>query len=433
MKIATAVLAALLPASLLAEFSVLECARLVDPQAREVRQDQLVLIDADRIVAVGSAADIDDELESRGAGAVSVRRHTLSTCLPGLMDMHVHLRHQNSPDHYLKRFVRSEADSALIAAHFARITLDAGFTTVRDLGDGQFETVALRNAIDQGMAQGPRIYAVGKSIGTTGGHADPTNGYRPELMGDPGPNEGVINSPEDARKAVRYRYKRGADYIKITATGGVLSLAKSGQNPQFTQEEANAIVATAREYGMGIAAHAHGAEGMKRAVLAGVSSIEHGTFMTPEIMELMKSRGTFFVPTLLAGKFVGEKARVDGYFPEVVRPKAAAIGPQMRETVAQAIEAGVPIAFGTDSGVSAHGDNAQEFALLVEAGLSTMDAIRTATTHAAQLLGEEERLGRIAPGYFADIVAVDGDPLEDITELERVRWVIKGGDVIRKP
>jgi imidazolonepropionase-like amidohydrolase len=412
----------------MADTKILDCKHLIDVAAGKVRNDQSVLIDGNRIRATGSRGDLERELEGRSADV----ELALDTCLPGLMDMHVHLRHENSPDHYIKQFVQSEADYALKAAHFARITLDAGFTTVRDLGDGVFETVALRNAIAGGQAVGPRIFASGKSIATTGGHADPTNGFKPTLMGEPSPSEGVINGPAEAREAVRYRYKRGADVIKITATGGVLSLAKNGQNPQFTRQEIQALIETANDYGMGVAAHAHGAEGMRRAVLAGIRSIEHGTYMTPEIMELMKNRGTFYVPTMLAGKFVGEKALIDGYFPEVVRPKAAAIGPVIHETFTRAYKSGVKIAFGTDSGVSAHGDNAQEFELMVEAGMTPMQAIQSATLVAAELLSEQENLGQIAPGMFADIIAIDGDPLEDIALLQNVSFVMKDGEIYKK-
>jgi imidazolonepropionase-like amidohydrolase len=411
----------------LADTTVLECNRLIDVAAGKVREDQSILIEGNRIKAVGSNEDIASSMEGTRAGHMI----SLDTCLPGLMDMHVHLRHQNTANHYIKPFVQSEADYTLKAAHFARITLDAGFTTVRDLGDGSFETVALRNAISAGHAVGPRIFAAGKSIATTGGHADPTNGFKPALMGEPTPAQGVVNSPDEAREAVRYRYKRGADVIKITATGGVLSLAKSGQNPQFTSEEVKALIDTANDYGMGVAAHAHGAEGMRRAVEAGIRSIEHGTYMTSEIMELMKEHGTFFVPTMLAGKFVGEKSKVDGYFPEVVRPKAAAIGPVIKDTFAKAHKAGVKIAFGTDSGVSAHGDNAQEFSLMVEGGMSPMQAIQAATIRSAELLFEEKNLGQVAPGMYADIVAVDGNPLGNISLLEAIPFVMKNGVVYK--
>jgi imidazolonepropionase-like amidohydrolase len=250
-------------------------------------------------------------------------------------------------------------------------------------------------------------------------------------MGDPGPENGVVNGVEDARKAVRQRYKDGADMIKITATGGVLSLAKSGQNPQFTQEELDTIIQTANDYGFHVAAHAHGAEGMKRAVIAGVRSIEHGTFMNEEIMDLMKEHGTYFVPTISAGKFVALKAAEEGYFPAVVRPKAAAVGPQSADTFAKAYKAGVTIAFGTDSGVSPHGDNALEFVYMVEGGMKEMEAIRSATVTTAELLRIEDRLGSIREGKLADIIAVNGNPLEDISLLGQVSFVMKGGQIYR--
>jgi imidazolonepropionase-like amidohydrolase len=401
--------------------TVLECARLVDVENGKVLQDRQVLIEGERIVAVAK------EVET----AADTPRYRLDTCLPGLMDMHVHLDGQLSRDGYIKRFQNNEADQALIAAHYANITLQAGFTTVRNPGDAYNVTIALRNAIDRGTATGPRIFSAGKTLATTGGHGDPTNGFRHDLMGDPGPENGVVNGVEDARKAVRQRYKDGADMIKITATGGVLSLAKSGQNPQFTQEELDTIIQTANDYGFHVAAHAHGAEGMKRAVIAGVRSIEHGTFMNEEIMDLMKEHGTYFVPTISAGKFVALKAAEEGYFPAVVRPKAAAVGPQSADTFAKAYKAGVTIAFGTDSGVSPHGDNALEFVYMVEGGMKEMEAIRSATVTTAELLRIEDRLGSIREGKLADIIAVNGNPLEDISLLGQVRFVMKGGQIYR--
>lgn len=355
------------------------------------------------------------------------------TLMPGLMDMHVHLSYQQSgTSAYLKRFTQNPADLALQAAHYAEKTLLAGFTTVRNLGDSFNETAALRNAINQGITVGPRIFTAGKSLATTGGHADPTNGFRDDLGGDPGPEQGVLNGANDARKAVRERYKQGADLIKITATGGVLSVAKSGQNPQFMDDELAAVVSTAKDYGMTVAVHAHGTEGMKRAVEAGVNSIEHGTYMSDEVMQLMKQNQVYFVPTILAGKFVADKAKVDGYFPDIVRPKAATIGPLIQQTFARAYRAGVPIAFGTDSGVSAHGDNAQEFALMVEVGMTPMEAIRSATYHAAKLLNEP-RLGTLSEGNVADMIAVKGDPLSNIRLLETVDFVMKDGVVYKRP
>jgi imidazolonepropionase-like amidohydrolase len=356
-----------------------------------------------------------------------------STVMPGLMDMHVHLSSQHGgPQTYLERFSLNEADYALRAANYAKITLDSGFTTVRNLGDGYNETVALRNAISKGYATGPRIYTVAKSIATTGGHADPSNGLSHLLRPDVGPKQGVVNGEAEAREAVRTRYQDGADLIKITATGGVLSVAKSGQNPQFMTDELEAIVETAKDYGMTVAVHAHGKEGMKRAIEAGVDSIEHGTYMDDEIRKLMKKHGTYYVPTILAGKFVADKAKIDGFFPELVRPKAAAIGPLIQNTFEQAHKAGVKIAFGTDSGVSAHGDNAQEFSLMVEAGMKPADALLSATVNSASLLGISDILGTLEEGKLADIVAVQGNPLDDISLMESVSFVMKDGVVYKQ-
>lgn len=356
-----------------------------------------------------------------------------STVMPGLMDMHVHLSFQfDGPQTYLNSYTLNEADYAIRAAHYANKTLNAGFTTVRNLGDSANETIALRNAINKGYANGPRIFSVGKSIATTGGHADPTNGLSHFLRPEVGPEDGVVNGEIEAREAVRARYQDGADLIKITATGGVLSVAKSGQNPQFMADELDAIVATAKDYGMTVAVHAHGKEGMKRAIIAGVDSIEHGTYMDDEIRALMKKHNTYYVPTIMAGKFVADKAKIDGYFPELVRPKAAAIGPLIQNTFAKAYKDGIKIAFGTDSGVSAHGDNAQEFSLMVEAGMSEADALLSATVNTAELLGVSDILGTIEAGKLADIIAVEGNPLDDISLMEQVSFVMKDGVVYKQ-
>ncbi|NBB69978.1 MAG: amidohydrolase family protein [Alphaproteobacteria bacterium] len=351
------------------------------------------------------------------------------TCLPGLMDMHTHLTSESSRDSYINRFTLNEADVALRGAEYARKTIEAGFTTVRDLGDSFNASIALRDAINDDRIPGPRVFTSAKSLATTGGHADPTNGWRSDLAGDPGPREGVLNGVAEARAAVRQRYKDGADLIKITATGGVLSVASSGENAQFRMDELEAVIETAADYGMHVAAHTHGSEGMKRAVEAGIHSIEHGTFMTDEIMALMIEKGTWYVPTISAGKFVAEKAEIDGYFPPVVAAKARRIGPIIQQTFERAHAAGVPIAFGTDCGVCPHGSNAKEFGYMVEAGMSPADALRTATLHAAQLLGREEELGRLQPGYAADLIAVEGNPLDDVTILEDVRFVMRDGQV----
>lgn len=349
------------------------------------------------------------------------------TVLPGLIDTHVHLTGEYNENSRLKRFISNEADYALDSALYAKKTLEAGFTVVRNLGDTYNVTIALNKAIKSNKVPGPMIFTAGKTLSSTGGHGDPTNGWAKIIMGNPGPNEGIVNGVEDARKAVRQRYKDGADWIKITATGGVLSVAKSGENPQFTDNELTAIVETAKDYGMRVAAHAHGSEGMKRAVLAGVASVEHGTYMNREIMDLMIDRGTYYVPTLLASDWVAEKAEIDGFFPELVRPKAAEIGPVALGTFTDAYNYGVPIVFGTDTGVSAHGDNAQEFALMVQGGMPEMEAIQSATSVAAKFLGIDNTHGSIEIGKQADLIAVAKDPLRDISSLENINFVMKAG------
>lgn len=394
--------------------------------SNELLSDVTIVVDDNKIEAIKEGF-----VKAEEGDTVIDLKH--ATVMPGLMDMHVHLSSQHGgPQTYLDRFSLNEADYALRAANYAKITLDAGFTTVRNLGDSYYETVALRNAISKGIATGPRIYTVGKSIATTGGHADPSNGISHLLRPDVGPKQGVVNGEVEAREAVRSRYQDGADLIKITATGGVLSVAKSGQNPQFMTDELEAIVDTAKDYGMTVAVHAHGKEGMKRAIEAGVDSIEHGTHMDEEIRNLMVANGTYYVPTIMAGKFVADKAKIDGYFPELVRPKAAAIGPLIQKTFEKAHKAGVKIAFGTDSGVSAHGDNGQEFALMVEAGMAPADALRSATINSAQLLGVSDILGTLEAGKLADIVAVSGNPLDDISLMESVSFVMKDGVVYKQ-
>ena len=353
-----------------------------------------------------------------------------SYVLPGFMDMHVHLAQEYVPKAERRSKIEPEY-RALFAANAASKTLMAGFTSVRNLGDGGMETISLRDAIKEGLVIGPRIFTSGKTIATTGGHGDPTNGMPKDNYSPPSPEEGVIDSPEDAKKAVRQRYKDGADGIKITATGGVLSVAKSGENPQFTDEELNSIVTTANDYGLWTAAHAHGKEGMKRAVIAGINSIEHGTYMDQEVMDLMKSKGTYYVPTIMAGDWVAEKAKIPNFFPALVKPKAEKIGPQIQSTFAKAYKAGVKIAFGTDSGVSAHGDNWQEFILMTNAGMTNQDALKSATIETAKLLRIENKLGQIKPGMLADIIAVQQNPVEDISTVKNVIFVMKDGVIFK--
>ncbi|MGD9597082.1 MAG: amidohydrolase family protein [Steroidobacteraceae bacterium] len=407
--------------------TLIHAGRVIDGIGDAPASERTIVVDGARITA------IEPGYRAAGAGdrVIDLRD---ATVLPGLMDMHVHITSENSRTTELDRYKNDAADIVLDGVVYAGRTLLAGFTTVRDLGSAFNTDIALRDAINAGKVKGPRIFAAGKAIASTGGHGDPTNGMADYLRhGAPGPVEGVANGPAAAAEAVRQRYKDGADVIKITATGGVLSIAKNGMNPQFTEEEIRAIVETARDYGFKVAAHAHGTEGIKRAVRGGVASIEHGTFMDDEAMQLMKQRGTMYVPTISAGNYVYERAQEPGFLPELVRPKALAVGPQIRETFAKAWKAGVPIMFGTDTGVSAHGRNAREFALMVEAGMPAMAAIRSATSVPAKFLGIDDRVGSVTAGKQADLVAVPGNPLTDITALQRVSFVMKEGVVYKAP
>lgn len=401
----------------------LHCGNLLDVKSGKMQSDQWLQITNNKITKISSSKPSND---------TSLTDLSDKTCLPGLMDMHVHLDREMGPKTYVHRFTLNPADLALHSQEYGRRTLNAGFTTVRNPGDAHNVTISLRNAINQGWVKGPRIFSAGQSLATTGGHADPTNGYKAALMGNPGPKQGVINSVDDAKQAVRQRYKEGADFIKITATGGVLSLAKSGQNPQFTNEELKAVIDTAKDYGMHVAAHAHGTEGMLRAVEAGISSIEHGTYMDKAVIKAMKKNGTFYVPTIAAGKFVEAKAKIDGFFPEIVRPKAATVGPKIQSTFAKAYKNGLKIAFGTDSGVSPHGENAKEFEYMVEAGMPELAAIQSATINTAELLDVSDTLGSLEVGKLADIIAVDSNPLKDITALQKVTFVMKDGKVFKQ-
>ena len=401
----------------------LHCGKLIDTRKGKVLEQMTIVVSGNQITSVEKGYTAPSGPEDL---VIDLKEKSV---LPGLIDMHVHLEMESNPKRYLQKFTLNDVDVALQSTVYAKTTLMAGFTTVRDLG-GTGVNIALRDAIDKGFIEGPRIYTAGKSLATTGGHADPTNGMRKELMGNPGPDEGVVNGIEDARKAVRQRYKNGADLIKITATGGVLSMAKNGQNPQFTIEEIKAICETAKDYDMHVAAHAHGDEGMQRAILGGVKTIEHGTLMSEETMDLMKQHDVFYVPTITAGKEVGEKALIPGFYPEVIVPKALEIGPKIQGTFAKAYKKGVKIAFGTDAGVFAHGLNGKEFFYMVEAGMNEMEAIQSATITNAAIL-KNERIGEIAVGKYADIIAVDEDPLKNIRTLENVSFVMKNGKVCK--
>lgn len=424
MKIIFTLFIAFFFSTLSAQETYLHCGKILDTQTGKVWTNKTIVVSGKKITKIldgfvpkVTQEDIEIDLKDKFV-------------LPGLIDMHVHLEVEFDQNSYVSKYTDNEADIAFESTKYAEITLLAGFTTVRDLG-GSGVNIALRNAITKGIVKGPRIFAAGKSIATTGGHADPTNGSNRKLMGDPGPLEGVINSPEDGVKAVRQRYKEGADVIKITATGGVLSVAKSGKNPQFTIEEIKAITITAKDYNMLTAAHAHGDEGMQRAILGGIKTIEHGTFMSEETMELMKKYDVYLVPTITAGKEVAEKAKVTGFYPEIVRPKALEVGPQIQNTFSKAYKKGVKIAFGTDAGVFPHGINGKEFGYMVEAGMPEIAAIQSATITNAKLLGLENEIGQVKESFFADIIAVDEDPLVKINTLEKVIFVMKEGIVYK--
>ena len=423
-SLVTAILAATGAANAAAVPTLLHCGRMLDVRALEILTERTIVVEQQKIVR------IDRGYTAAAEGTVvNLRDHT---CLPGLIDLHVHLGFSLTPASTVEGFTFNPADYAVRSVANAEKTLMAGFTSVRDLGSAPGVSVALRNAVNKGLVKGPRIQAAG-FITSTGGHGDPTNALRAELMGNPGPELGIVSGADEARRAVRQRYKEGFDLIKISTTGGVLSLAKSGDAPLLVDEELAAIVATAKDYGYPVATHAHGAEGMKRAIRAGVQTIEHGTYLDDEAIALMKQRGTWLVATISAGRFVAEKARTVGYFPDIIRPKALAIGPQIQGMFTRAYKAGVNIAFGTDQGVAPHGDNAKEFEYMVEAGMPPLETLRAATLHGAKVMGMESQIGTIEAGKLADIVAVPGDPSRDIAMMSRVAFVMKDGQIYRRP
>ncbi len=407
-----------------AQRTLLHAGRLIDGISDQTQNNVTLVVEKGRIAAIEkgfTAARVNDAV-------IDLKNKVV---LPGLMDMHTHLSGQTEKAGYLKRFQLYPPEQALAATQYLKNTLMAGFTTVRDLGGSEGVDLALRNAVNRGDIIGPRMLVAGKSLAVMGGHADPTNGYREDILGIPGIEEGVISGVESARTATLLTIKRGADWVKITATAGVLSLSGNAQNPQFTEEEIRAIVNTAADFGRKVAAHAHGAEGAKRAIRAGVASIEHGTFMDDETMALMRQHGVYWVPTITAGKSVADSAKIPGYYSPIVVPKALTIGPLIQETFRKAYKAGVPIAFGTDAGVFRHGRNALEFEYMVEAGMPPMAAIKSATYHTAKLLGKLDELGTLQAGKIADVIAVAADPLQDIKALQHVAFVMKEGVVYK--
>jgi len=393
----------------------------IDVNKKQINNNYSITVAGDRIISIDKGfIDVNDNelIDLRGM-----------TVMPGLMDMHVHFGQEYQSKAERPSKIERET-SAILAAKHALITLKSGFTTVRQVGDSGMVAISLRDLINSNQIVGPRIFTSGKSIATTGGHADPTNGKDKDSYEYPTAEDGVINGPYDAYTAVRQRYKDGADGIKLTVTGGVLSVAKSGENPQFTADEVEAVVDAAKDYGMWVAVHAHGSVGMKRAVIAGVDSVEHGTFMTTEVMDLMIKNETFYVPTISAGEFVADKSKIDNYFPEIVRPKAASVGPQIGSTFSKAYKRGVKIAFGTDAGVQPHGTNWKEFVYMVQYGMPPIETIESATIKTAELLGIESDLGSIDEGKIADLIAVQGDPLKDINSMKNISFVMKDGVVI---
>ena len=406
-----------------AQKTLIHCGTLIDAVKNDAQTQMTSVVEGKKITAIQKGF-------STPTGTDKVIDLKTQTVMPGLVDMHVHLENETSKGGEMKRYQQNQADIAFDAAKYAKTTLLAGFTSVRDLG-GSGVNLALRNAINKGTVIGPRIFTSGRTIATTGGHGDPSNGLSDKYTLDGQYLTGVVNGVDECRQAVRQRYKEGSDCIKITATGGVLSIAKNGKAPQFTEEEIRAIVETAKDYGFHVAAHAHGAEGIKRAVRGGVTTIEHGTFLDDEGIELMKKYGTYLVATIIAGKTVADSAKIPGYYHPLVVPKALETGPLVQATFAKAYKAGVKIAFGTDSGVSVHGNNAYEFQYMVEAGMPAMEAIKAATITPALIIGNQKELGTLEAGKIADIIATDGNPLQDIKVMRKVSFVMKDGVVFK--
>jgi imidazolonepropionase-like amidohydrolase len=406
---------------------VLKAAHLFDGKSDRLISPGVIVVTNNKITAVGPGA-----AQPPGAEVIELGEATL---LPGFMDAHTHLSYPFERDYRVEELnllKKPVSERTLDAVDVVRRTLMAGFTTVRDLGSADLIDVGLRNAIAAGKIPGPRMLVSVHALGSTGGHCDPFAGFAPGIFGrESGPSDGVINSADQARLAVRYNINHGADVIKTCATGGVLSLTDDVDTPQLTQAELDALVDESHALRRKTAAHAHGASGAKRAIRAGIDSIEHGTFLDDEALDMMKARGTYYVPTLMAVQGLKERLS-DGYVPPAVEIKARAAMAALDNTVRKAIAKGVPIALGTDAAVYPHGRNAGEFVKLVELGMKPIDALKAGTSVDAKLLGVEDRSGTLEAGKLADIVAVPGNPVEDIHQVEKVRFVMKDGVVHRR-
>ena len=405
--------------------TLLHCGRVVDVRSLEVLAERTIIVDGNKITALERGYRT-----VAGATSIDLKAHT---CMPGLIDLHVHLTMEVTATLNDELVKLNPADFALRAVPNAEKTLMAGFTSVRDLASPQNVAASVRNAINSGKFKGPRLHVAGL-VATTGGHGDLfAPGLRADLAGNPGPEHDVISGPAEAARVVRQHYRDGMDLIKITSTGGVISLGRSGDAPLMSDAEITAVVATAKDYRLPVVCHAHGKEGMLRAIRAGVQTIEHGSYLDDEVIAEMKKRCTFLVPTITAGRYVAEKAKSPGSYPEVVRAKALTIGPLIQNAFARAYKAGVQIGFGTDSAVSPHGENAKEFEYMVEGGMPPLETLRAATLTAATLMGTDKQLGTIEAGKLADIIAVPGDPSKDISVMSKVAFVMKDGTIYRRP
>ncbi len=412
-----------------ADTTLIHCGHLIAVPGQPTQTEMTIVIIDDRIDRVISGYATADQLDlDPNTQTIDLKDHWVT---PGLIDCHTHLTGQYVPalERMRRRMQETNAHAAIDGVANAHKTIMAGFTTVRNVGSPAGTALALRDRINQGVVPGPRIYAAGASISVTGGHADGTNSLSPVLRPEQEPHTMTADGPAEARKAVRARVREGVDLIKITATGGVLSMTAAGVEQQFFQDELESIVEAARMMGRKVAAHAHGSEGINAALRAGVHSIEHGTYLNDESIDLFRKTGAYLVPTIHAGKFVEEKAKIDGYFSPEVREKAAAVGPLIQDSFGRAHAAGVNIAFGTDVGVGAHGTNALEFVYMHEAGMTPEDCLISATINAAKLIGVEDQIGTLEAGKYADLISLPRDPMADVSVYSDVVFVMKGGEV----